>query len=255
MRILAIYNMKGGVGKTATAVNIAHQAAANGQRTLLCDLDPQGASSYYFRIRPPKKHGARRLLKGGSKTHRAIRETDYLNLDLLPSTLSYRQLDILLDGAKNGRSWLGRLLHEFTGDYDLVVLDCAPNLTLSSENVFAAADVVLMPMIPTTLSVLTFRKVHKFFAENGLDESKLFVFFSMVERRKLMHRQTISSIAQEARRVLPTEIPYSADVERMGVHREPVEVSRPRSAAAAAYRSLWSEVRAVLNGREARVSN
>ena len=63
MKVIACYSMKGGVGKTATAVNLAYFAAKSGQRTLLIDLDPQGASSFYFRVKPSSKKWAERFFK------------------------------------------------------------------------------------------------------------------------------------------------------------------------------------------------
>ena len=88
--------MKGGVGKTTTAVNLSHLAAAAGQRILLWDLDPQAASSFAFRIRPRVAGFGRKSLKSGEALTAAIKETDYPNLDLLPADFAYRKLDRLL---------------------------------------------------------------------------------------------------------------------------------------------------------------
>ena len=77
MNILAFYNIKGGVGKTASCVNLAYLAAAGGEPTLLCDLDPQGSASYYFRIRPSAKYSSRKFLKGGKKIAKNIKGTDF----------------------------------------------------------------------------------------------------------------------------------------------------------------------------------
>ena len=106
MYIFSFYSMKGGVGKTATAVNIAYLASSEGARTLICDLDPQGASSYYFRIKASKKFSANKFLKGGKNIYKNIRGTDYSNLDLLPSKLSFRNLDLDLNDKKKSKSQL-----------------------------------------------------------------------------------------------------------------------------------------------------
>lgn len=246
VRILSFYNIKGGVGKTATAVNVSHRAAADGLRVLLCDLDPQGAASYYFRIRPSKKYSDQKFLKGGKKIERNIKETDFEGLDLLPSDLSYRNLDIALDDFKSSKKRLTKVLKPLETDYDLIVLDCPPNLTLLSENVFKASDHIAIPLIPTTLSVLTYHKFLDFISGKKIDEAKIVAFFSMVEKRKKMHVETMSELTVKDGRFLKTAIPYSVVVEKMGVHRQPVACFSGSSTAAKAYQGLWDELKMIL---------
>jgi len=246
VKTLAFYNMKGGVGKTASCVNLAYLAAAEGSPTLLCDLDPQGASSFYYRIRPSKAHDSRRLLKGGKKAAREIRGTDFPNLDLLPADLSYRNLDITLDGKARSKKRLREMLDGFSKKYRYVFLDCPPNLTLVSENVFVAADHIWVPVIPTVLSVLSMKKLIAFFKAEKYDVGKLHPFFSMVERRKLMHRRTVDRTNRKRKRVMTAAIPYLAEVEKMGIYRAPLTHQHPKSPAAEAYRELWTEMQAMM---------
>ena len=152
MKTVATYSIKGGVGKTTTAANLAWAAAQEGRRTLLIDLDPQGASSFYFRVRPRQGQKVKTLLKGGETLKAGIRASDHDGLDVLPAHLSYRHIDVLLDGMKKSRMQLKRSLQALKDEYDLVVLDAPPNITLASENLFAAADLILVPVIPTPLS-------------------------------------------------------------------------------------------------------
>ncbi|MCP5156569.1 MAG: AAA family ATPase, partial [Ectothiorhodospiraceae bacterium] len=138
MNSVALYHLKGGVGKTATAVNLACLAAREGQRTLLWDLDPQGAASFYLRVDPRVKGGAEQLVRRRKTALRAIRGTDFDNLDLLPADFSERDLDLVLDAHKRRKHRLARLASRFAADYDWLILDCAPSISLVSENVFRA---------------------------------------------------------------------------------------------------------------------
>lgn len=241
MAIIAVYNIKGGVGKTATSVNLSYLSAASGYRTLLCDLDPQGSASYYFRVKPAKKFSADKLLKGGKHIERNIRGTDYDNLDILPADFTYRNLDLALDDLKKSRSRLKKILKPLRAEYDHIFLDCPPNITLLSENLFYAADIMLIPFIPTTLSMLSFSKLLDFFKQSNLDKKKLIVLFSMVEKRKKIHQEMMQHFKGH-KRILNMSIPYLADVEKMGIHRQPVPAFSPNSVAGRAYSELWQEL-------------
>ena len=241
MSVIAVYHIKGGVGKTATAVNLSYLSSREGKRTLLCDMDPQGSSTYYFRIRPDSKFNSKKLLKGGKHIDRSIRGTDYPWLDLLPADFSYRNIDIALDDMKKSRQRISRILKPLRDEYDNVFIDCPPNITLLSENIFYAADYILVPLIPTTLSHLSLQQLYAFLDEIGESRSKTMVFFSMVEKRKKMHWELMRQLIKK-KGVLPALIPYLADIEKMGLYRQPVCAAMPRSIAAIAYNDLWKEV-------------
>ncbi len=242
MKILALYSIKGGVGKTAAAVNLSYNAAAEGAKTLLLDLDPQGSASYYLRIKPSKKFSSKKFIKGRKEFGKNIKGTDYENFDLLPSHLSYRNLDLVLNNLKRSKKRLREVLELFEEEYDFVFLDCPSNITLVSENIFYAADYLLVPVIPTTLSILTHAKLVQFFTDNALDQSKISVFFSMVEKRKKMHQGIMEEISDKDGHFLKSRIPYTLDVEKMGIYREPIVRFRPSSVAAQSYGDLWEEI-------------
>lgn len=249
MKVAATYNIKGGVGKTAAAVNLAYLASREGMRTVVWDLDPQGAATFYFRVKPKVKGGGRKLVKGKSALADAVKGTDYENLDLIPSDFSYRHLDIALDKEKKPAKRLNKLLSELKDDYDLVLLDCPPSISLVSEAVFEAADALVIPVIPTVLSLRTLKQLYRFREDNGISGLRFFIFFSMVDMRKKMHRELMEETKAKREETTGAAIPYASVVERMGVERAPLETFSGRSAAAAAYRELWREVRDGIFGR------
>ncbi|MBN1146301.1 MAG: AAA family ATPase [Anaerolineales bacterium] len=249
MTILALYSNKGGVGKTAAAVNLSYLAAQAGMRTLICDLDPQSSATFYFKVKPRLKRQARGFLKLGAPLERSIKGTDYPNLDLLPGDFSHRNLDITFNRQKRSKHRLAKVLKPLEDEYDLVIIDCLPTINILAENVFNAADALLVPIVPTTLSLRTHRQLLSFFAETGRDLNAVSTFFSMVERRKKLHQELLSEARQEFNGVFQTTIPYTSVIEKMGIERQPVPAFAPKSHAAAAYRSLWNEVSQVLMAR------
>lgn len=243
MKIIACYSNKGGVGKTATAVNLAYALAASGKRTLLCDLDPQGASGFYFRVKPSKKLTEASFFEDVEKLTKAIRGSDYDNLDILPANMGFRDFDVFLSRMRDPRSRLKKALAAVEADYDVILLDCPPNISTLSENVFRAADAVLVPVIPTTLSQRTFEQLVEFFKESDLPTKRLHAFFSMGQASKRLHEDTRQALtAAYGKHFLAAQIPFASEIERMGVHRAPVLVSAPNCAASKAYQALSVEV-------------
>ncbi len=242
MKIVACYSNKGGVGKTATSVNLAYSCAMDGFRVLLCDLDPQGASGFYFRVKPSRKLKKQAFFKDVDCFTGAIRASDFENLDLLPANMSYRDFDIFLSRMKNSRSRLKKALKSVKNDYDVLILDCPPNISLLSENVFRVSDRIVVPVIPTTLSERTLDQLFGFFRERKYQKKKLLPFFSMVQRSKKLHNETMVRMKKNYRKFLQKSIPFSTDIEKMGLHRAPVMVYAERSIAAKAYRKLWREI-------------
>ena len=242
MKVMATYSIKGGVGKTAAAVNLGYLAARSGLRTLVWDLDPQGAATWLFRVKPKVKGGGSALVRGRRSLGDAVKATDFDGLDLLPADFSYRHLDLDLDGARRPRRRLARLLAPLTEDYDIVLLDCPPSISLVSESVFDAADTLLVPLVPTTLSLRTLDQLTAFLDGAKGRPPSVLAFFSMADRRKRLHREVMAALPSERPGVLGASVPSSTEVERMGLHRAPVPAFAPRSRAAVAYEALWREI-------------
>lgn len=256
MQTLAIYNFKGGVGKTATAVNFGYLSAREGARTLVWDLDPQGAATFTFRIRPKLEGGARAILGGtGAEGERAggaaaahrgllpsIRATDFAGLDLLPADFSCRHLDAELESTDRPEERFKELIEPLSAYYDRVVLDCAPSISLVSENVFTSSDALLAPTLPTPLSLRTLAKLVKHLKQRKQGAPPVLPFLCMVDRRKALHRDISAYVVEQRLGFLAATIPYSSTVEKMATLRAPVCSFAPRDRASRAYEALWAEV-------------
>ncbi len=242
MKILATYNIKGGVGKTAAAVNLAYLAAREGARTLVVDLDPQGASTFYFRIKAKRK-GGKQLIQGKRNIHAFIRGTDYEGLDLLRARFSFRNMDLQLSDFSKPARRLARIIKPLAKDYDLIFLDCPPSISLVSESVFVAADTLLVPTIPTTLSVRTLQQLGKHLHGGGHKKLQVRPFFSMVDRRKSLHRQICEQPGTKSHTFMEAHIPYASVVEQMGIRRAPLATYARSTPAARAFEALWDEIK------------
>jgi cellulose biosynthesis protein BcsQ len=242
MTTLAIFSNKGGVGKTAAAVNLSYLASRTGAKTLICDLDPQGSATYYFRVKPKLKSGPKGFVTGAKGVYKSVKGTDFENLDILPADFSLRKLDVLYNKFGNSKKRLKIMLDPFLCEYRLIILDCPVTIGILAENILNAADYILVPMIPTTLSVLTYRQLLAFAKKRRYNVAKIYPFFSMVDRHKKMHRELMLSVSKDYKSVLQSFVPYLAQIEKMGIYRAPVSVFAPRSVASKSYQNLWDKV-------------
>ncbi len=241
MIVIALYNLKGGVGKTASCVNLSYLAAKEGYKTLLWDIDPQGATSFYFNAKPKSHPGIKKLVSKDANLEAAVLSTDYEFLDIIAADNSAKSFDIMVDEMRSSKNRLKSILKQFDGEYDFVFIDCPPGFSALSENIFSAADIVLMPIIPTTLSVRTYNMVKDYFKEKDIDPAKMMCFFTMTDLRKNMHHEIMTQLFKD-KRFFGNYIPYLSDVEKMGIYKKPVEEFARSSDAAKAYRDLWTEI-------------
>jgi len=243
MIVFGIYNIKGGVGKTATAVNLSYLSSLEGKSTLLWDLDPQGSSTFYYQKEQGNDSNLKKIITGKVELTDIIKDTDYRNLNIIPSDFSYRHMDTVLDQVKKSKKRIREALKELKGEYDVIFLDCPPGISILAENIFHACDYILVPTVPTPLSLRSYEQIISFYKQDDLEESSVIPFFSMVEMRKSIHQNMIKELTGKIPNLCTSLIPFLADVEKMGIYRKPVSDFSPNSKASTSFKALWKEIK------------
>ena len=242
MVTIAFYNLKGGVGKTTSAINLAYLAAQEGYKTLIWDLDPQGSTSFYLGASTTVKNESKKVLKGDLDLTETIQPTLYKNLYVIPSDLSARHADVLLSEGKQSKKRLMSLLASLKDSFYLVIIDSPPGISLLHDNIFNAVNWILLPNIPTTLSIRSYETVANYFTEHEFNKEKIRCFFNMVDSRKNLHHETMGFFFQNTQ-FFKNFIPYLSDIEKMGMNEAPLETFAKSSYAAKCYRDLWAEIK------------
>jgi cellulose biosynthesis protein BcsQ len=187
-------------------------------------------------------------VRRGQDPRELIRGTEVTHLDLLPADFSHRNLDLVLDAKKNPTQRFALVVAALAADYEYLVIDCPPSISLVAENVFNAVDLLLVPLIPAPLSVRTLDQLTRFVNANCSPPPEVRAFFNLVDVRKRMHRDIVEQLANRWPGILGTHVPSAAEVERMGAMRAPLASYAPTSRAAVAFQMLWHEVVARLDG-------
>jgi chromosome partitioning protein len=241
MRIIAVTNIKGGVGKTTTAVNLAYLCAAGGERTVLWDLDPQGAASWILRVDP-----ARRAVSSGQPDMEAgivgAVATTWPNLSVIPVEDPGNATDGKHTGHGRPTARLLRMRSTLAEQCDTLFMDCPPGISLLSESVLRGADALLVPLVPSPLSVRMLDELVEYIASQQWPDMKLLPMFSMVDWRKSLHYEVVTTMRARFPQMLPMGIPYASEIERVARRRAPLNTWAPNSDWARLYTVLWAEV-------------
>jgi len=233
---IAIYSLKGGVGKTSMAVNLAWCAAMlAARRTLLWDLDPQAASTWLLGGAASGDR-AQAIFSQDVAVDRLIRPTAIPRLSMIGADDSLRGLDLLFQRIDK-RKRLGKLI-DGLDDYDSVILDCPPGLTETAEQILRAVDLIVVPVVPSALATRALEVVDG----HVRGRVPLLPVHVMVDRRRRLHAEALTAHPD-----WPI-IPMASLVEAMGQHHAPVGAFAPRSTAARAYADLWRVIERRLAG-------
>ena len=238
--IIAVYSAKGGVGKTTLAVNLAWASATlSSRRTLLWDLDAQGAASYILGCETGAK-GAKASITRDGDVSRLIRPSNIERVDVLPADESLRTLDYAFhDLGKRKR--LAKIAADLGHAYDRIIIDCPPGLTDTSDQILRASDLVVVPVIPSTLSQRSFDVIKDHIGRKKGPKVTLAPVFSMVDRRRAVHLSELETHAGWP------AIPMASAYEKMSEERKPIGALLPRSAPPVeAVAELWRRVEKAL---------
>jgi chromosome partitioning protein len=236
MATVAIFSPKGGVGKTSLAVNLAWASATvSSRRTLLWDLDAQGAASFILSPAHKARHQARAAIERDVAATDLVAPTRIAGLDLLAADSSLRRLDELFTEI-DAKKRLKRIGQQLAKDYDRVIIDCPPGLGATAEQIIRGADLILLPLIPSVLSTRSAEELREHLERRSKDAPPVLPVFNMVDRRRASHRAAL-----EARPDQPA-IPMASAVEQMGARNAPLGAYAPRSPAAQALRTLWTDI-------------
>jgi chromosome partitioning protein len=239
MKCIAIFSTKGGVGKSTVAMHLAHMAATrSGRRTLLWDLDAQGGATHMLGLAGKPRHTAQSLFARHATMSGAAVSTPTANFDLLPADRSLRRIEVQL-AEQDKKKRMRRLVEEAAESYDRIILDCPPTFGELSDQLLRSANLLVVPVIPSPLSMHAYRTLmSEVAARHG--RLRVLPFFSMVDRRRRLHREMLAAAPDWL------AIPYSSRLEAMSVTGTPVTAKAPGSAAAAALSALWSRAEQML---------
>ena len=253
-KIISLVNQKGGVGKTTTSINLAASLGILGKKILLVDLDPQGNSTTGVGIeKGDLKASIYEALNGSKKITESIKRTKFKNLDIVPATITLAGIEVeFIDKSKEDpnfvrSSQLKNILSEIRDNYDFILIDCPPSLTILTINALTASDSVLIPVqceyfaLEGIMQLLNTIKQ----ARKGLNPTLDIegVVLTMLDSRTNLGLEVVENVRGFFReKVYDTIIPRLIRLTEAPSHGKPIANYDPNSRGTEAYINLAKEV-------------
>lgn len=247
-RTIAVANQKGGVGKTTTAINLSASLASLGKKVLALDLDPQGNMSSGLSLNKNEiKYSIYDLIIGNASIEKCICKEVFANLDVLPSNINLSAAEIELIGVDNKEYIIKNEIEKIKDNYEFIIIDCPPALSMLTINAMTTADSVLVPIQCEYYALEGLSQlVHTIeLVQERLNATLEIegVVFTMYDARTNLSLQVVENVKDNlAQNIYKTIIPRNIRLAEAPSHGMPINLYDAKSAGAESYMMLAEEV-------------